>query len=149
MTTTLGLTLGEGFGLVPGVRVSELVVDLSVYELVETVVATVVSALYSSSKLSAVDSPRRESGKIIPWTSFSLRFSEMARGASVWAPGITRAEVSGASSLSPVSPDDSSSDSAENRIIQLFIVLVKDKLYLKVEKCCNLDLPHNRFASTV
>lgn len=106
--------------------------------------ATVVSALYSSSKLSAEDSPRRDSGKIIPWTSFSLRFSEMARGARVWAPGMMRVEVSGASSLSPVSPDDSSSDSAEIESSRFFfIILVKDKLYLKFEKWDYHDLPHN------
>ena len=110
-------------------------------------VATVVSGLYSSSKLSAEDSPCKESGRMIPWvTSFSLRFSEMASGARVWAPGMMRVVVSGASSLSPVSPEDSSSDSAtkennhmwlKNRTIPNIhgwdLLVIYDRLYHKLQ----------------
>jgi hypothetical protein len=64
---------------------------------------------------------------MIPWTSCSDKFSDMANGAKVATsgmpsgvkfvtPGITRPDVSGASSLSPVSPEDSSSDSAKTKI---------------------------------
>lgn len=117
MIIIFGLILGEGFGLVFGVRVSELVVDLSVYEFVEIVVVIVVFVLYSSLKLLVVDLLRRELGKIIFWILFLFRFFEMVRGVSVWVLGITRVEVFGALLFLLVFLDDFFFDLVENRII--------------------------------
>lgn len=117
MIIIFGLILGEGFGLVFGVRVSELVVDLSVYEFVEIVVVIVVFVLYSSLKLSVEDLLRRELGKMIFWTLFLFRFFEMVRGVSVWVLGITRVEVFGVLLFLLVFLDDFFFDLVENRII--------------------------------
>ena len=94
-TITLGPTRGEGMGLalgVPGVNVSELVVERRVYELddadVEVVVMTTPSgssycSAYSLSKLSERDSPGSPSGRINPAAMSSSRKESIeAMGAS-------------------------------------------------------------------